>query len=99
VVGLVLHLLAVVCGQGEVVDFSSFVSSSWLSDPIAKKRELERSCVFASPPEWLGLERLGEIQVHFGGESVRAGEQGERCHPLREGVRIVESPVAPIHLS
>jgi hypothetical protein len=54
---------------------------------------LERSCVFASPPEWLGLERLGEIQVHFGGESVRAGQQGERCHPLREGVRIVESPV------
>jgi hypothetical protein len=43
-----------------------------------------------------GMERLGEIQVHFGGESVRAGEQGERCRLLREGVRIVESPVAPI---
>jgi len=47
----------------------------------------------------LGLERLGEIRVHFGGESVIAGEQGESCHPLREVVRIVESPVAPIHLS
>ena len=41
------------------------------------------------------LDADGEIRDHFGSKIEGAGEQGERCHPLREGVRIVESPVAP----
>ena len=80
-----------------IVEVPGHFSSS-LHSPLTDKKageELHVSFTARGP----GLKRDGEIRVHFGGESVRAGEQGERCHPLREGVRIVESPVAPIHLS
>ena len=76
-------------------DFFKYISFSRLSDSIVKRKGVGEELHFSFTARGLGLERLGEIRVHFGGEFVRAGEQGERCHPLREGVRIVESPVAP----